>query len=116
MPTADDDGEPQPDWPLSVEEAVDRLVDALSDEDQATIRAMREGQMRAELHFSLGMYVRNQFGLWRETSLCSLTAPAASVPAQTGASSTPTARAACSSRRCSGGCGRAPDQHSVSWC
>jgi hypothetical protein len=60
-----DDNEQQPNWPLSVEEAVDQLVEALSDEDQAAIRAMGEGQMQAELHFSLGMYIRNQFGLWR---------------------------------------------------
>jgi hypothetical protein len=59
-----DDGQP-PDWPLSVDEAVDRLTEALSDEDQATIRAMREGEPQVALHHSLGMSIRNQFGLWR---------------------------------------------------
>jgi hypothetical protein len=51
------DDEQQPDWPLSVDEAVDRLIEALRDEDQATIRAMHEGEMQAELHFSLGMSI-----------------------------------------------------------
>jgi hypothetical protein len=60
-----DDDEYQPDWPLSVDEAVDQLEAALRDEDQATIRAMREGEAQVALHHILGISIRSHFAYAR---------------------------------------------------
>ena len=50
-------------WPETVDEAVDQLLVELSDENKATIHGMkREDMMR--LHFGLGGWIRNNFGLW----------------------------------------------------
>ena len=55
------------DYPKTVEEAVDRLVAGLSDEDKEKIRGMPENDL-IELHFGLGMGIRNRFGLWQKGS------------------------------------------------
>ena len=47
------------DYPKTVEEAVDRLVAGLSDEDKEKIRGMPENDL-IELHFGLGMGIRNR--------------------------------------------------------
>jgi hypothetical protein len=48
--------------PASVDEAVDRLLGILSVEDKIIIAGMQEPEL-IELHFSLGMMIRNAFGL-----------------------------------------------------
>jgi hypothetical protein len=50
-----------PDWPTTVDETVDRLMVALSKENKQTIR---EAESMSLFHFSLGMWMRNTFGLW----------------------------------------------------
>ena len=47
----------------SVSEAVDVLISVMSLKDRTTIASMDEGDL-IDLHFSLGAYVRNEFGLW----------------------------------------------------
>lgn len=49
--------------PRTVDEAVDRLIAMMSPDDLAQIRQM-SGHDLIELHFSLGMAIRNRFGLW----------------------------------------------------
>jgi len=48
--------------PETVNEAVDRLMSILDDEHKAAIAAMREEDL-IDLHFGLGMAIRNAFGL-----------------------------------------------------
>ena len=47
----------------SVSEAVDVLISVISLKDRTRIASMDEGDL-IDLHFSLGAYVRNEFGLW----------------------------------------------------
>ena len=47
----------------SVSEAVDVLISVVSLKDRTRIASMDEGDL-IDLHFSLGAYVRNEFGLW----------------------------------------------------
>ena len=49
--------------PKSIQEAVELLLTELSEKDQQAIRIMAEEQL-SSLHFSLGNYIRNGFGLW----------------------------------------------------
>jgi hypothetical protein len=48
--------------PETVDEAVDQLVVILDDKQKAAIAAMREEDL-IDLHFGLGMAIRNAFGL-----------------------------------------------------
>jgi hypothetical protein len=48
--------------PESLDEAIDRLMSILSADEKATIAAMREKDL-IDLHFSLGMAIRNAFEL-----------------------------------------------------
>jgi len=50
-------------WPLTIAEAVDRLQSTLSQAVKDEIAAMPESDL-LDLHFGLGMWVRNNFGLW----------------------------------------------------
>jgi hypothetical protein len=52
-----------PQHPTSIEETVQLLLIGLSEKDQQAIRMMAEDQL-SWLHFSLGNYIRNVFGLW----------------------------------------------------
>ena len=54
----------QDDWPQSVDEAVDGLLSSLPEDTLDTIEAMDRGDL-ISLHFTLGPWVRNAFGLWR---------------------------------------------------
>lgn len=58
---ANSDDLAHPAWPATVDEAVDRLVATLSD---ANKQAIREVEGLFHLHFGLGMWIRNFFGLW----------------------------------------------------
>ena len=53
-------------WPKTVEEAVDQLVLTMSEEDKKALGNMPEKNLFL-YHFGLGMYIRNQFGLWGGT-------------------------------------------------
>jgi len=48
--------------PEAVDEAVDKLLLILSDEQKNEIRALKEDDL-IDLHFGLGMEIRNAFGL-----------------------------------------------------
>jgi len=48
--------------PETVDEAVDKLLLILSDEQKNEIRALKEDDL-IDLHFGLGMEIRNAFGL-----------------------------------------------------
>jgi len=48
--------------PTTVDEAVDRLMIVLDDEHKQSIATMQEGDL-INLHFSLGIEIRNAFGL-----------------------------------------------------
>ena len=50
-------------WPTTVEQAVQDVLPRLTAADRSTIRAMRKDEL-IQLHFSLGMYIRNRDGLW----------------------------------------------------
>lgn len=50
--------------PQTVAEAVALLLAELKAEDKAHIRAMKKDDL-IDLHFSLGMYIRNHLGLWQ---------------------------------------------------
>ena len=51
--------------PKTVEEAVQRLVTELPKEGRDRISAMTEEKELYELHFGLGMAIRNAMGLWQ---------------------------------------------------
>ena len=51
-------------YPKSVKEAVELLSSALSEEDKQAIRNLPELGL-SSLHLTLGNYIRNEFGLWR---------------------------------------------------
>ncbi len=48
--------------PETVDEAIERLIAILGDDEKATIAAMRE-EDPIDLHFGLGLAIRNAFGL-----------------------------------------------------
>lgn len=50
-------------WPETVDEAVRVVLDALSEDEQTQLAALPEGRL-FELHFGLGMWIRNHLGLW----------------------------------------------------
>jgi len=54
--------------PETIKAAVQRLRAILSEEDQTRIRMMRREELFFQLHFELGMWIRNNFGLRREDS------------------------------------------------
>ena len=53
--------------PSTVEEAVDRLMMILDDEQRISIAVMEEDEL-IDLHFSLGIVIRNAFGLHDQDS------------------------------------------------
>ena len=57
----------QPDWPETVEQAVDRIVTRLPDAERDTIRNMAEADLTL-LHLSLGATIRDEFGLWGDNT------------------------------------------------
>ena len=50
-------------YPKTIDEAVERLLKELSDKDKAEIAAMKKEDL-IDLHFGLGRYIRNNFGLY----------------------------------------------------
>lgn len=51
-------------WPETIDEAVGVVIAALSDDERASIAALARDQL-AGLHFGLGMWIRNNLGLWK---------------------------------------------------
>ena len=54
---------PVPDWPTTVDQAVDRILDKLPDKQKAVLRKTPEDDLDL-LHFGLGTAIRNECGLW----------------------------------------------------
>jgi hypothetical protein len=54
---------PAPDWPTTVEEAVERILAKLNDAEKDAIRKTPATEFDL-LHFGLGTAVRNECGLW----------------------------------------------------
>ncbi|OGQ96428.1 MAG: hypothetical protein A2521_08855 [Deltaproteobacteria bacterium RIFOXYD12_FULL_57_12] len=53
----------QHDYPGTIEEAVDRLIVDMPLKDKAAIARMKEEEL-LELSLSLGLHIRDKFGLW----------------------------------------------------
>ncbi len=51
-------------WPESCSEAVEYLVEGMSDKDRSTVRNTQKENL-INFHFGWGMGIRNDFGLWR---------------------------------------------------
>jgi len=60
----EDDFLKEEEWPKTVKEAIEKLKEMLSEKDLEAIRNMKENEL-IQLHFSLGLFIRNQFGLWQ---------------------------------------------------
>lgn len=58
MPSADK-------FPTTIDAAVRVLLDLVAAEELAKITQMSEGDL-IHLHFGLGQWIRNNFGLWKE--------------------------------------------------
>ena len=54
---------PAPDWPTTVDEAVDRILAKLTDAQKDEVRTTPEADLDL-LHFGLGTAIRNECGLW----------------------------------------------------
>jgi hypothetical protein len=57
----------QHDRPRTIDEAVRLLLALVPDPEQAKIAAMPENDL-IRLHFGLGMWIRNNLGLWQANS------------------------------------------------
>lgn len=53
----------QKQWPATIDEAVGVVIATLSDEDKVLIAAMPVSELIG-MHFGLGMWIRNNLGLW----------------------------------------------------
>ncbi len=52
-------------WPKTIAGAVNVLLTKLSEGDLQTIRGLERPQDMTRFHFSLGLWIRNNFGLWQ---------------------------------------------------
>lgn len=55
--------------PQNLDECLSKLDLMLTDADKDTIRSMSEHDFAASQHFSLGLHMRNYWGLWKEKEL-----------------------------------------------
>lgn len=55
---------PKKKWPKTVEEAVEQLLSLMSEEEKQCLRKTPKKDL-IMFHFSLGLYIRNNFGLWQ---------------------------------------------------
>lgn len=53
-------------WPMTVEEAVDRILVELPEEDKEVIKNKPSDFDMIFYHHGLGTWVRNKFGLWQD--------------------------------------------------
>jgi hypothetical protein len=51
-------------WPKTMDEAVERLMVELSDEDKKILKSTPKKEL-VKYHFGFGMHIRNEFGLWK---------------------------------------------------
>ncbi|MGM0442290.1 MAG: DUF6794 domain-containing protein [Elusimicrobiota bacterium] len=51
-------------WPVTVEQATEKLIKDLPEEDKNTLRSTPKEDL-IKFHFSLGRHIRNSFGLWQ---------------------------------------------------
>ncbi len=51
-------------WPGSFDEAVNKVISELSEEDKNRLKNTSFDKL-IRFHFSLGMWIRNSFGLWK---------------------------------------------------
>ena len=51
-------------WPKTVDEAVNRLLNVLTEENIEKIRHMKKDEL-FQLHFGLGLWIRNNFGIFQ---------------------------------------------------
>ena len=56
-------------WPTTLREAVKVVINTLPPDERNTLRDMPEDEL-IKLHLSLGMWIRNNFGLWRGNLKC----------------------------------------------
>ena len=49
----------------TVDEAVDYVLGVLTEQDKDALRDMPEHEVTVNTHFGLGMWIRNNLGLWR---------------------------------------------------
>lgn len=54
----------QKQWPATIDEAVGVVIATLPDEDKVLIAAMPKSELIG-MHFGLGMWIRNNLGLWQ---------------------------------------------------
>ena len=52
-----------PEWPLTVDDAVTKILAGMTESDKAAVRAKKKDQL-IDYHFTWGMGIRNSFGLW----------------------------------------------------
>ncbi len=50
--------------PKTIDEAVDKLLELIPKKDKLHLKDTPENKLRS-YHFFLGMFIRNQFGLWK---------------------------------------------------
>ncbi len=69
-------------FPRTVSEAIDRILSVMNEFNKARLREMRRDDLSG-LHISLGLGIRNEFGLWRGNkkllASCGLAGDASSV-------------------------------------
>lgn len=51
-------------WPLTLDEAVERLLKRMNDDEKEKLQRLSEDELR-HFHFGWGMDIRFEFGLWR---------------------------------------------------
>lgn len=64
---------PPENWPVTVEEAVHDLVPRMSRYETFQVLFTKKDELY-QLHFGLGMRIRNQYGLWRGNEKLTLSA------------------------------------------
>lgn len=55
-------------FPTSIDEAASLLQLQINENEKAELLAINDESALHQFHFSLGLYVRNHFGLWSEDS------------------------------------------------
>jgi hypothetical protein len=55
---------PESEWPKTVESAVDKVLSAMTPEQRELLRGTAYDDL-IQFHLNLGVWIRNQFGLWR---------------------------------------------------
>jgi hypothetical protein len=52
-----------PEWPLTVDDAVTKILAQMSESDKAAVKTKKKSEL-IQYHMSWGMGIRNSFGLW----------------------------------------------------